>query len=250
MTAYLWQSLEIHQMHALKSLVPIMSCVFLLCFLAACKDKQVNTEEVLAEKAKETSETIESTKEEKPANMKTILFFGNSLTAGFGLDEEESFPSLVQKRIDSLGLDYRVINGGLSGETSAGGKGRIDWVLRQPVDIFVLELGANDMLRGLELGATKDNLQDILLSVKGKYPSAKLIIAGMEAPPNMGKEYTDRFRSIFQELATEFEAGLIPFLLDGVAGRPELSIGDDKHPNAEGQKIVMENVWEILENYL
>jgi acyl-CoA thioesterase-1 len=237
-------------MRVLNLMATMMSCAFFICLLTACKDKQANEEEVLTEKAKETSETIESTNEEIREELKTILFFGNSLTAGLGLEEEESFPSLVQSRIDSLGLDYRVINGGLSGETSAGGKGRIDWVLRQPVDIFVLELGANDMLRGLELGATKENLRDILLRVQEKYPSAKLIIAGMEAPPNMGKDYTDRFRSIFQELASEFNAGLIPFLLDGVAGRPELSIGDDKHPNAEGQQIVMENVWKILVNYL
>ena len=178
------------------------------------------------------------------------MFFGDSLTAGYGLDEEDSFPSLIQNRIDSLGRPYEVINAGLSGETSAGGKGRIDWVLNKPVDIFVLELGANDMLRGLDLNETDKNLRAILDVVKVKSPDAKLVIAGMEAPPNMGDDYTSKFRGLFSSIANEYNAALIPFLLDGVAGIAELNLGDGKHPNPQGQKIVTENVWRIIDSYV
>ena len=175
-----------------------------------------------------------------------ILFFGDSLTAGYGLDEDESFPSLIQDRIDSLGLPYQVINAGLSGETTAGGKNRIGWVLNQEPAIFILELGANDMLRGLDLNETSKNLEAIIETVQSEYPDTKLVIAGMQAPPNMGKDYTSEFAKIFSELAIKYEAALIPFLLKDVAGIESLNLGDGKHPNASGQKIVMENVWSII----
>lgn len=181
---------------------------------------------------------------------KTLLFFGDSLTAGLGLEEEEAFPALIQDRIDSLNLDYQVINAGLSGETSAGGKGRIEWVLNRPIDIFVLELGANDMLRGLAIEETDKNLRAILDKVKEISPDATLVIAGMEAPANMGPEYTKGFKSMFAQLARDYEAAYIPFLLEGLMGRPDMSIGDGKHPNAEGQKIVRENVWVVLKEYI
>jgi acyl-CoA thioesterase-1 len=181
---------------------------------------------------------------------RTILFFGNSLTAGFGLDKSESFPSLIQDRIDSLGMDYQVVNAGLSGETSSGGASRIDWVLQQKVDVFVLELGANDMLRGLELSSTEANLRQILTSVKDTYPEAKIIICGMMSPPNMGPDYVKGFTAIYPKLAEEFNAGFIPFFLDGVAGNEDLNLPDGKHPNAEGQKIVRENIWDVLKDYL
>ncbi|MEL6124366.1 MAG: arylesterase [Bacteroidota bacterium] len=179
----------------------------------------------------------------------TILFFGNSLTAGYGLDETEAFPYLIQTRIDSLGLPYQVVNGGLSGETTAGGKGRIDWVLRSPVDIFVLELGANDMLRGLDLSETDKNLRAILDKVRKANARTKIVIAGMQAPPNMGKDYQDNFAAIFGQVAKDYDASLIPFLLAGLEGKG-LDIGDGKHPNAEGQLIVMENVWSTLKDLL
>lgn len=227
------------------NLVPIL--IFLAYLATSCNNKPNKTEEVVLTN---TNEPKASTEVNKNAAKKTILFFGNSLTAGYGLDEEESFPALVQKRIDSLGYNYAVVNGGLSGETTAGGKGRIDWVLEQPVDIFVLELGANDMLRGLDIKSTRQNLKDIFDAVKSKYPETKLIIAGMIAPPNMGRDYTTEFQSIFSDLAKEYDAGLIPFLLKGLEMRPDLTIGDGKHPNAEGQKVVMDNVWGVLEGYL
>jgi acyl-CoA thioesterase I len=182
--------------------------------------------------------------------VKTILFFGNSLTAGYGLDPAESFPSLIQKKIDSLHLPYKTINAGVSGETSAGGNGRIDWILKQPVDVFVLELGANDGLRGIPVTETKKNLQAIISKVKAKYPHAKLVLAGMQVPPNMGQEYADNFRKLFPDLATKNNMRLIPFLLDGVGGVRELNQQDGIHPTAEGEKIVTENVWKVLQGVL
>src|SRR5688572_16300375 len=152
------------------------------------------------------------------AKKKTIVFFGNSLTAGYGLTFSEAFPAIIQKKIDSLGLPYQVINAGVSGETSSGGKTRIDWILREPVDIFVLELGANDGLRGILLSETKKNLQDIIDKVKTKYPAAKLMLAGMQIPPNMGQTYTTEFRDLFNDLSNKNGMTLIPFLLEGVGG--------------------------------
>ena len=180
---------------------------------------------------------------------KTIVFFGNSLTAGYGLSPEQAFTSLIQKRIDSLNLPYNVVNAGVSGETSSGGKTRIDWILQQQVDIFVLELGANDGLRGIPLYETRKNLQDIIDSVKAKHPQAKLLFAGMQIPPNMGQTYATEFRDMFRELATKNSMALIPFLLEGV-GEPELNQADGIHPNEKGSKIVAENVWKELQKLL
>ncbi len=179
-----------------------------------------------------------------------ILFFGTSLTAGMGLDPSEAFPALIQNKIDSLKLPYKVINGGLSGETSAGGKGRIDWLLKQPVSIFVLELGANDGLRGLPVAQTTKNLQDIIDRVKAKYPDAKLVLAGMQVPPNMGAKYAVDFKNIFPALAQKNGMKLIPFLLDKVGGVPKLNQADGIHPTAEGDKILAENVWVVLKGLL
>lgn len=227
------------------------SIKLLLLFLVAlswpsCKDKPNNQPLVNDEK---TNSELPSTKVEN-SSKKKIMFFGNSLTAGYGLELGEDFPSLIQERIDSLELEYQVINAGLSGETSSNGLERITWVLREKVDIFMLELGANDMLRGQDVKSTERNLRAILDVVKEKSPEAKIIIAGMQSPPNMGADYTDAFNGIFPALAKEYEASLIPFFLDGVAGNPELNLKDLKHPNVEGQKIVMENVWEVLEPLL
>jgi acyl-CoA thioesterase-1 len=181
---------------------------------------------------------------------KNIIFFGNSLTAGYGLDPSEAFPALIQKKIDSLNLPYKVINAGLSGETSAGGKSRIDWILSQQVDVFVLELGGNDGLRGIPVTETINNLQSIIDQVKTKYPDAKIIIAGMQVPPNMGKRYADEFRSVFRKLAENNKSALIPFLLQDVGGVAELNQRDGIHPTAEGNKIVAETVWGTLKDVL
>ena len=185
-----------------------------------------------------------------PLKRKTILFFGNSLTAGYGVDPSEAYPSLIQNKIDSLGLDYKVINAGVSGETTSDGNSRIDWILKQPVDIFVLELGGNDGLRGIPLAATKKNLQSIIDKVKAKYPRVKIILEGMQIPPNMGPDYTTKFKEIYPAVAKENRIGLVPFLLKGVGGNPDLNQRDGIHPTAEGHKIVAENVWEVLKKDL
>ncbi len=206
-----------------------------------------------------TQQNDSNTTVEKPAvqsdqssldERKVILFFGNSLSAAHGIDPEKGFVGLTAKRIDSLGLPYKVINAGLSGETTAGGKTRIDWILRQPIDIFILELGGNDALRGIDPDDSYKNLKYIIEQVIAKYPDAEIVIAGMEAPPNMGADYTEEFRQIFPRLAEEFDAALIPFLLEGVGGVPSLNLPDGIHPNAEGHKIVAENVWAVLEGFL
>jgi acyl-CoA thioesterase-1 len=157
---------------------------------------------------------------------------------------------MIQNKIDSLGLPYQVVNAGVSGETSSGGKTRIDWILQQPVDIFVLELGANDGLRGIPLSETKKNLQEIIDKVKAKYPDAKLVFAGMQIPPSMGQTYTTEFKNIYTELAEKNSMTLIPFLLEGVGGEPELNQQDGIHPNKEGSRLVAENVWQKLEKLL
>jgi acyl-CoA thioesterase-1 len=190
------------------------------------------------------------TEEKKPVVMKSILFFGNSLTAGYGLQPSEAFPALIQKKIDSLNLPYKVINAGLSGETSAGGKSRIDWLLKQPVDVFVLELGANDGLRGIPPQSTKDNLQAIIDKVKAKYPNVKIVLAGMEIPPSMGGSYAAQFRVVFRQLAEKNDLAFIPFLLEGVAGERSLNQGDGVHPTAKGQEILAKNTWEVLKEVL
>ena len=185
-------------------------------------------------------------KESTASDTKTILFYGNSLTAAYGLDPKEGFPNLIQQRLDSLGLEYKVINSGLSGETTSGGLNRLDWVLNQPVDIFVLELGANDGLRGIPLSESKNNLQKMIDMVKEKNEDTQIILAGMQIPPNMGADYTKEFREMYPALAEANNIQLIPFLLEGVAGIPSLNQEDGIHPTAEAQKIVMENVWESL----
>ena len=181
---------------------------------------------------------------------KTILFFGDSLTAGYGLTEEQAFPALVEKALNEKGKKVRVINSGLSGETSAGGLTRIDWVLRQPIDIFILELGANDGLRGVPLEETMKNLQAIVDKVKAKNKNVKIVVAGMMVPPNMGEDYSTGFQKIFPELARKNNATLIPFLLEGVAGDEKLNQSDGIHPTVEGHKIVAANVRKVLERIL
>ena len=181
-------------------------------------------------------------REERPV----ILFLGTSITAGLGLDVEQAFPSLIQAAIDSVGFAFRVVNAGESGGTSAGGARRIAWLLRQPVSVLVLELGANDGLRGRDVRAMKSNLQLIIDETKAKHPGARIVVAGMEAPPNMGVSYTTEFRQAFADLARENDALLIPFLLDGVAGIRELNQADGIHPTAQGHRVIAKNVWDVL----
>ena len=182
---------------------------------------------------------------------RNILFFGNSLTAGYGLDDpSEAFPALIQEKNDSSGLDYQVINAGLSGETSAAGAERIDWLLKQRVDIFVLELGANDGLRGISPDETYKNLQVIINKVKTAWPDCRLLLTGMLVPPSMGNEYATKFRDIFPTLAKANDMAFVPFLLQDVAGITDLNQGDGIHPTAEGQQIMARHVWEVLKELL
>lgn len=213
--------------------------------LSSCKDKPAT------EKPTDTTtKTAESGSAAVGDSAKHIVFFGNSLTAGYGLDPTEAFPSVIQAKIDSLQLPYKVVNAGLSGETTAGGKGRIDWLLQQPVDVFVLELGGNDGLRGIPVSETGKNLQEIIDRVKGKYPQAKIMLAGMQVPPNMGSKYAGEFRAVFKTLADKNNVPLVPFLLEGVGGVPELNQADGIHPTAKGAVIVAENVWKVLKGLL
>ena len=175
-----------------------------------------------------------------------VVFFGTSLTAGLGVDPDEAYPAIIQQKFDSAGVGVRVVNAGLSGETSAAGLRRIDWILQKPVSVLVLELGANDALRGLELRAARDNLQQIINRTRARYPHVVVVIAGMQAPPNLGRRYTNEFKHIFVDLARENHAALIPFLLQGVGGYPGLNQADGIHPTPEGHRIVAENVWKVL----
>ena len=187
---------------------------------------------------------------EKKVEKKRLVFFGNSLTAGYGLDPDQGFTSLIQKRIDSLSLNYEVINAGLSGETTAGGDSRIDWILKQPIDIFVLELGGNDGLRGIAPESSFKNLQSIINKVKAKNPATKIILAGMEAPPNMGEAFTSEFRAMYPKLSKSNDTYLIPFLLENVGGIPELNQPDGIHPTAKGNLIITETIWKVLKDVL
>jgi acyl-CoA thioesterase-1 len=184
------------------------------------------------------------------ADQKIILFFGNSLTAGYGIDQEDAFAGLTQLRVDSLGLDFKVINGGLSGETTAGGLSRLDWFLEDQPEIFILELGGNDGLRGIAITETKSNLLAMVDKVRAKFPETKIILAGMQIPPNMGQEYSNEFKEIYPAVAKEKNVILIPFLLENVGGIPELNLPDGIHPTEEGHKIVLETIWPHIQREL
>ena len=182
-----------------------------------------------------------------PNDRRTILFVGTSLTAGLGLDPEQAYPALIGEKIDSAGLPYRVVNAGMSGETSAGALRRIDWVLRNtPADFVVIETGANDGLRALPVDSTRANIRAIIDRVRAARPSARLALVQMEAPPNLGADYTSAFRAMFPAVARETGVTLIPFLLEGVAGEARLNQPDGIHPNIEGERVVAENVWRAI----
>lgn len=181
---------------------------------------------------------------------KTLIVLGDSIAAGYGVEEEEAFPFLLQEKIEAAGLNFKVVNAGLSGDTTAGGLRRVSWLLRQHVDVLLLELGGNDGLRGITPKETRKNLEGIIEKVKLKYPQARLVLAGMQMPDNMGVEYTREYRELFSAVAEVKGAVLIPFLLEGVGGRSEFNQPDQIHPNAEGHKLVAENAWKVLEPVL
>jgi acyl-CoA thioesterase-1 len=181
---------------------------------------------------------------------RTVLFLGDSITAGYGLDSSEAYPELIQKKIAAKGWNFKVVNAGQSGDTSAGGLSRLDWALKNKIDVLVLELGANDGLRGLPVEQMKKNLQAIVDRTKERYPDVKIIVAGMKLPPNMGRDYGRQFETMFPDLAKKNHATLIPFILEGVGGTRELNLADGIHPTAKGHEIVANNVWKVLEPVL
>ncbi len=185
-----------------------------------------------------------------PTSAKSVVFLGDSLTAGLGVQSTEAITALVAEKIHAAGLPFTVENAGLSGDTSAGGLRRIDWLLQRRIDLLVLELGANDGLRGLDLKSMKANLQTIIDKTRAKNPQVKIVLAGMQVPPNLGPDYATGFERVFNELARENNATLIPFLLEGVGGHRELNQADLIHPSPAGHRIIAELIWHTLEPLL
>ncbi|WP_299215557.1 arylesterase [uncultured Dokdonia sp.] len=218
-------------------------CYFLILFVfISCGNEAKTKEQPSTHTSTATDATVTET-----TSKKTILCFGDSITAGYGLDDtNDAYPALLQAKIDSLDLDYDVVNSGLSGETTAGGRSRIQWVLNQEIAVFILELGANDGLRGIPLTETRANLQAIIDAVRTKNPKTTIILAGMELPPNMGQDYTTQFRAIFADLAAKNDLPFIPFILKDVGGIAELNQNDGIHPTVAGHKILANTVWEVL----
>jgi acyl-CoA thioesterase-1 len=225
----------------LRVLVPVL----FVC--AACGQPDAARTSEPEERASAPVERASSTNPAN-ANAPRIVFLGDSLTAGYGLDKDESVPALIQKRLHDAGYPYEVVNAGVSGDTSAGGLSRLDWSLAGDVKILVIELGANDGLRGLPVKELKRNLSEVITRAQAK--GIKVILTGMEAPPNFGSAYTSEFRAVYRELAREHNIAFVPFYLEGVAGIPGLNIADGIHPNAEGSRIVEKTIWSALEPLL
>ena len=201
----------------------------------------------------------ERPREDQPANSSpptsssqqpSVVFLGTSLTAGLGLDPDQAYPALIQKKIDSLGLGYRVVNAGVSGETSAGAVRRADWLFQQPVSVLVVETGANDGLRGLPPDSLRANIQAIFDRARRLRPPPRLVLLGMRVPPNYGQRYSQQFQSLYPDLARANHATLVPFLLQDVGGNASLNQADGVHPTAEGQRKMAETVWKVLEPVL
>ena len=223
----------------------LMRSALLPIWLAICVCASCGQPDVPAEvRATSDARPIERVASARPR----IVFLGDSLTAGYGLAKEESVPSLIQARLQASGYPYEVINAGVSGDTSAGGLSRLDWSLEGDVRILVIELGANDGLRGLPVAAMKGNLTEIIMRAQAR--GIKVVLTGMEAPPNFGAAYTNEFRQVYRDLASAKDVTFMPFYLDGVAGIPTLNIADGMHPNAEGSRIIERAVWRTLEPLL
>ena len=216
-----------------------MNVIVAASILAACSREEEASSSSVASDTATLADTVSGRKGR-------ILFVGTSLTAGLGLDPQQSYPALIARRIDSLGLPYEVDNAGYSGETSAGALRRIDWLVRNPVDVLVLETGANDGLRVLSVDSMRANIQTIIDRVRAASPNVRILLVGMEAPPNLGPRYTSEFRKVFPEVAERNGATLLPFLLVGVAGVDSLNQGDGIHPNVAGSRRLAETVWRAL----
>jgi acyl-CoA thioesterase-1 len=231
-------------------------------FFAGCSDPEAPaTQSAIAKAAKPGSTELaphegapggasEIDEPPAPPAQPVIVFLGTSLTAGYGLEESQAFPALIQNQIDTARLDYHVVNAGVSGDTSAGGRRRLAWLLRLPVSVLVLELGANDMLRGQEVEQLRANLEAILDETLAAHPQAEIVIAGMRAAPNLGRDYVEAFDSVYPALAEEYNAAFIPFLLEDVAARRNLNQADGIHPTVEGHALIAERVWKTLKPVL
>lgn len=179
-----------------------------------------------------------------------IVVLGDSLAAGHGLTPAEAYPAVLQRKIATHGWNFTVLDAGISGDTTAGGLRRLDWLLQRRVDVLIIALGGNDGLRGIQPDVTRANLQTTIERARQKYPDIEIALAGMRMPPNLGRDYLDRFQSIYPELAEKNRVALIPFLLEGVGGRPDKNQEDMIHPTAEGHEIIADNVWKVLEPIL
>ncbi len=220
--------------------------VCLLLALAACNGAAGCGREPAAERLPQTATEapVARTDDERPK----IVVLGDSLTAGLGLLDTQSFPSLLQQKIDTDGFEFEVVNGGVSGDTSAGGLRRLDWVLQEDVRVLIVALGANDGLRGLSAAEMKRNLEQIIQTARAR--QVLVILAGMEAPPNYGAQYATSFRQVYRDLALQYRVPFVPFLLDKVAGQPALNQTDGIHPNAAGAAVVADTVWSVLKPML
>jgi acyl-CoA thioesterase I len=238
----------------------LQGCAWLACLLftlhcpAPDAARAPSTGAADASVAQPRGERVETKVGATPARMHAerpaIVFLGTSLTAGLGLPESEAYPALIQSRVDAAGLDYRVVNAGVSGDTSAGGLRRLDWLLRLPVAVLVLELGANDMLRGQPPDAVEGNLVAILEQTRAAHPDVRFVVAGMRAAPNLGRDYALAFDAVYPRIVDRFGAAFVPFLLEDVAARPELNQIDGIHPTAEGHVLIAQRVWQTLEPVL
>lgn len=230
-----------------KSDLWIIAAIIGFSIIAGGCQKSTPSNQPAAETANAGSVAVPAA-ETKPDTRPVIVAFGDSLTAGFGLNEEQAYTTLLQRKVDEAGYKYRVINAGVSGDTTAGGLRRIDWAFQGNVKFVILELGGNDALRGLPVSEMKKNLAEIIEVALAR--GATVILAGMEAPPNMGDEYTREFRQAYRDLAKKYKLTFIPFVLEGVGGNPKLNQADGIHPNAEGEKILTDNIWRTLKPLL
>lgn len=229
--------------------IRILICVLLLG-AAACdstpqSEQRPQSAEISA--AQTQREITESAPPADSSKAVKVLFFGTSLTAGYGLDPSLAFPNIIQKKSEGTSTPIVAINAGLSGETSAGAVRRIDWALKSPVDVVVLETGGNDALRALDPDSLEGNLSAAVDRIRALQPRARILLVVMEAPPNLGPQYTARFRKAYTNVAAREKLTLVPFLLDNVAGKPELNQSDGVHPNEKGEPIVADNVWKVLQ---
>lgn len=230
-----------------------LSLLLPLFFLAACSDDTgapAPSDRDSVAVTVQPDRPAQPTRTLDPGEKRRILVVGNSIADGYRLNRSQSFPSLLQQKIDSAGLPFQIDNQGVSGQTTAGGLNGLDWHLERPVDVLLLELGANDGLRGQPVANIRTNLTAIIERVRQSNPDAAVVLTGMQMPPSYGAQYTSAYRDVFPTVAREQEAAIVPFLLEGVAGNPRLNQDDGVHPTAEGQQIVAQTVWRTLEPVL